>query len=172
MKTIKILALVILLTSAKSFAQSSSIKWMTITEAEAAMKKEPKKIITDIYTDWCGWCKRLDATTYKDPKVVDYINKNFYAVKFNAETHDDIIFKGTTYSYDASYRVNGLSRVLMGNSTGYPTTTFMDGNMEILSVVPGYIQPEMMLNILKYFGDDIYKTKDWNTYLNSVSPQD
>src|SRR5215467_6428835 len=110
MKMRFVLVFALLLSAGASFAQSTSeIKWLSITEAEKLMKKEPKKVIVDIYTDWCGWCKRLDATTYKDPAVVDYINKNYYAVKFNAESKEDITYEGTTYHYDTQRRVNGLS---------------------------------------------------------------
>jgi len=152
-----------------SFAQTASIKWLTITEAEQLSKKDPKKIIVDVYTDWCGWCKRLDATTYKDPKVVDYINKNFYAVKFNAESKEAIEFQGKSYAYDAGRRVNALSTILMGNSTGYPTTTFLNEKMEVISVIPGYQQAPMMSNILTYFAENHYIKTDWNTFLSSVS---
>jgi thioredoxin-related protein len=165
-----VLVFALLLSAGASFAQSTSeIKWLSITEAEKLMKKEPKKVIVDVYTDWCGWCKRLDATTYKDPAVVDYINQNYYAVKFNAESKDNITFMGTTYSFDASHRVNSLSNLLMGNSSGYPTTTFLNEKLEVISVVPGYQQPQMMNNILHYIGENHYLNTDWNTYLSSVS---
>jgi len=170
MKNRLLLVLVLVLSVTATFAQTApEIKWLSITEAEKLMKKEPRKVIVDVYTDWCGWCKRLDATTYKDPEVVAYINKNYYAVKFNAETKDNIIFEGTTYTYDASRRVNGLSNVLMGNSSGYPTTTFMNEKLEVISVVPGYQQAQMMNNILHYFGENHYLNTDWNTYLSTVS---
>ena len=170
MKMRVVLILVLALLAGSTFAQSSSeIKWLSITEAEKMMKKEPKKVIIDIYTDWCGWCKRLDATTYKDPAVVDYISTNYYAVKFNAESKDNIVFQGTTYSYDSSRRINSLSNLLMGNSSGYPTTTFLNEKMEVLSVVPGYQPAQMMNNILHYFGENHYLNTDWNTYLSSVS---
>ena len=176
MKFGKILFVLLLASTSMAFAQApEGIKWMSISEAEKLSQTSPRKIIVDIYTDWCGWCKRLDATTYKDPKVVDYINKNFYAVKFNAESKDEIAFKGTSYSYDALRRVNMLTTVLMQNSSGYPTTTFLSEKLEVLSIVPGYQNADMMTNILKFFGDNAYLKMDWNSYLSSLkqsTPQD
>jgi len=169
MKMRIVLVSVMLFCGLSSFAQTAQIKWMSISDAEKLMAKDPKKVIVDIYTDWCGWCKRLDATTYQDPSVVDYINKNYYAVKFNAESKDNIVFEGTTYSYDPSRRVNSLTNVLMGNSNGYPTTTFLNEKLEVISVVPGYQQADMMSNILHYFGENHYLNTDWNTYLSSLS---
>ena len=170
MKISRILFVLFIALSVRTFAQApEGINWMSITEAEKLAKDNPKKIIVDVYTDWCGWCKRLDATTYKDPKIVEYINKNFYAVKFNAESKDDITFKGSKYSYDATRRVNGLSAVIMGNSTGYPTTTFFGENLEVLSVIPGYQSTDMMNNILHFFGDGAYLKMTWDQYLSSLS---
>src|SRR5580700_4172641 len=71
--------------SPKAAPESGGIKWMSLSDADKLNQgPKKKKIFVDIYTDWCGWCKRLDATTYQDPKVVKYVNDNFYAVKLNA----------------------------------------------------------------------------------------
>src|SRR5215510_7762864 len=76
------------------FSQSDEIKWMSFQDAVEKNKTEPKKMFIDVYTGWCGWCKRMDATTFKDPTVVNYMNKYFRAVKLDAETKDTIHFQG------------------------------------------------------------------------------
>src|SRR5688572_12351082 len=70
--------------------QAQEIKWMTWEQAAAANEKEPRKIFVDIYTDWCGWCKRMDVTTFIDPAVTKLMNEKFYAVKLNAEQKETI----------------------------------------------------------------------------------
>src|SRR5690606_17010397 len=65
--------------------QKSSIQWKTFEEVEALMKTKPKKVLIDVYTDWCGWCKKLDKEVYENPMAIQYINEHFYAIKFNAE---------------------------------------------------------------------------------------
>ncbi len=151
-----------------SFAQTAEIKWMTLQEAEAAMKKKPKKLFVDIYTGWCGWCKRLDATTYKDPAVVEYINKNFYSVKLDAETKETITYQGKSYDFDASRKINLVASLFMGASSGYPTLTYLDENLKVLTVNPGYVEAPMFLKTLKYYGDNYYLNMDVNTYLTTV----
>jgi thioredoxin-related protein len=172
MKNIKALFFLVAIAISSSLSAQTSnngIKWMSIGDAEKASKEHPKKIIIDVYTDWCGWCKRLDATTYTDEKVVKYINDNYYAVKLNAESKDKIVYQGKEYNYDASQRINTVATNFLSQSPGYPTTTFLGENFEVLSVVPGYMKADAMINVLKYFGENNYKTEDWNTYLNSVS---
>ena len=78
-------------------SEENEIEWITIEEAMELHSKNPKYWIIDIYTDWCGWCKRMDATTFKDPYVTEEINKNYYAVKFNAEAKRDIVVGDKTY---------------------------------------------------------------------------
>ena len=78
-------------------AQSNKVEWLTLNQAEERMAKEPRKVLVDVYTTWCGPCKMLDQNTFQNPQVVEYINKHYYAVKINAEGPDPITFRGTVY---------------------------------------------------------------------------
>src|SRR4051812_40529956 len=109
MKKITIFLFVLSLAFAsRSLAQdaASGIKWMSITEAEKLSKDHPKKILIDVYTDWCRWCKQLDNSTYNDPAIIKYVNDNFYAVKLNAESKDKIVYQGKEYAFDPAKRIN------------------------------------------------------------------
>ncbi|MEL7425057.1 MAG: DUF255 domain-containing protein, partial [Bacteroidota bacterium] len=48
----------------RTSAAVEEIQWLSWDEAIARMATEPKKIFVDVYTGWCGWCKRMDATTF------------------------------------------------------------------------------------------------------------
>ena len=65
---------------------------MSLKEARAAQKINPKKIFMDVYTNWCGPCKLLEKNTFQNPDVSRYISENYYAVKFNAEGTEEIEF--------------------------------------------------------------------------------
>ena len=71
--------------SVNIYAQAEKINWVSFEEAVQLNEKEPRKFIVDVYTDWCGWCKRMDQTTFKNPEVAQYINEKYWAVKLNAE---------------------------------------------------------------------------------------
>ncbi|PCE64277.1 thioredoxin family protein [Sediminicola luteus] len=148
--------------------QAQELEWMSWEEAVtmATTEENPKKIFVDVYTDWCGWCKKMDKDTFQNPKVAEYMNAHFYMVKFDAEGKDPIEFQGKTFKFVPSGRrgYHELAAALTNNRLSYPTVVFLDSNLKMLSPVPGYQKVEPFLKIAKYFGDDIYKDKDWNTY--------
>ena len=82
----------------------TAIHWLTMEEAYLLQQKNPKKIIVDIYAEWCGWCKRMDKTTFQEPAVIRYINDNFYAVKLDAETKRTIKLGDESFNYRSNGR--------------------------------------------------------------------
>lgn len=133
------------------------IKWMGFEEAVAASKKKPKKIFIDVYTDWCGWCKRMDATTFKDPEVVKYMNENYYAVKFDAEGRDNIIFKEQVFRYAADKKKHELAIALLQGKMSFPSTVYLDEKQDVITVVPGYLKSDRMTRVLTFFEEGYYK---------------
>ena len=119
------------------------INWLTIEEAQELSKENPKKVIMDVYTDWCGWCKKMDKTTFADEKVVDYVNENFYAVKLKADSNDKVSFKGQEFSKGE------LARAL--RVTGYTTIVFFDESFARFQPVSGFRPAEDFLKLLEAF---------------------
>ena len=134
----KIITLAILLIVTVNVT-AQEINWVTLEEAVELQKKTPKKIIMDVYTIWCGPCKMLDKKTFRNKDVVDYINKHFYAVKFNAEGNEEIAFKGATFSnpnYDPAKANKRNSVHELARHFGvraYPTIVFLDEKSGVFS---------------------------------------
>ncbi|MDX1327772.1 MAG: DUF255 domain-containing protein [Arenibacter sp.] len=147
---------------------AQTVEWLSWEEAIelAGTDKNPKKIFVDVYTDWCGWCKKMDKDTFQNPQVAAYMSKTYYMVKLDGEGKEPIEYKGQTFKYVPSGRsgYHELAAALMQGKLSYPTTIFLDEQANMLSPVPGYQKPEPFLKIAKYFGEDIHKEKDWQTY--------
>lgn len=134
--------------------------------AKATQENNSKKIFVDVYTDWCGWCKKMDKDTFQNPEVAAYMQEHFYMVKLDGEGKEPIEFNGKKFTFVPQGR-NGyhqLAAALLQGRLSYPTVVFLDETFQMLSPVPGYQKPDAFMNIARYFGDNIYKDKDWKTY--------
>ncbi len=164
-----IIPIVFLLFSFQSFAQDAKVNWVTFEEAVKLNKTTPKPFLIDIYTDWCGWCKRMDKTTYQNEVLVDYINENFHAVKLDGEQKEDITFKDYTFKFKPNGRrgYNEFAAVLLNGKLSYPTTVFMNKEMELLDRVPGFLNEKVMEQVTSYFADEKYKTEKWEDFVKN-----
>jgi thioredoxin-related protein len=155
----------------KSGGNDKEIHWMNFDDAVKLSQKHPKKIFIDVYTQWCGWCKKMDESTYTDPDIINYINKNFYAVRLDAETGDTFHFKEHKFSnvqpHTRGY-ANELAYSLLDGKLGYPTTVYMDENFNRLSYLQSYASAADLMPILKYFAEDKYKTMNFDDYKKSL----
>lgn len=165
MKKYIIACLFIVAINYNSYSQSE-VKWYNIEEAIKLNEKNPKKIFIDVYTDWCGWCKKMDAGTFSDPQIAEYLNKYYYPVKLNAEQKQDITYKGTVYKNKGTEArsPHDFAAALLNGQLSYPTSVYMDGESKPLTSVPGYETPADIEPILVFFGEDYYKTTKWEDF--------
>nr|WP_299346673.1 DUF255 domain-containing protein [Allomuricauda sp.] len=148
--------------------QAQNVQWISWEEAVelAQTDANPKKIFVDVYTDWCGWCKKMDKDTFQNAEVAAYMKANFYMVKMDAEGKESIDYQGKTFKFIPSGRrgYHELAAALLQGKMSYPTVVFLDEDLNMLSPVPGYQKAKPFLQIARYFGDNIYKDQDWQTY--------
>ena len=168
MKQIFYFLLLFFITSTISNAQE--INWLTIEEAEAANKNEPRKILIDVYTDWCGWCKKMDVTTFKDKSIIEYLNKEFYCVKLDGEDKDTLVFKGVEFNFVNKGRrgYNELAAGFLKGKMSYPSLVFLDEDLVVLQVMRGYRTVNELLPIITFLGDNIYKEKGWTDFMTET----
>ncbi len=170
MKKVLILAFFISMTIA-SFSQDSDVKWYTIQEAEKLLKETPRPIFVDAYTDWCGWCKKMDQETFSNSVISDLLNNKFYPVKFDAEGKENINFLGKTFINDGKAgNAHQLAVALLNGQMAFPTVVFLtqkdDTTIEISPLV-GFKEPKEMEIFLSFFADNNYKTQKWEDFQKS-----
>lgn len=154
MMKIKVIgALLLTLLIGSSFKAENEIKWLDFNSGYDLAKKKNKIMIVDIYTDWCGWCKRMDRDTYEKANIISAINSDFIPVKFNPE------IKGVMYNFEGRvYSGEQLAGVISNYQiSGYPTTIFIYPKTKNSELVPGYKNAEQMAPILaevkkKFYG--------------------
>ncbi len=151
------------------------IVWLDIEEAVARSEEKPKKIIIDLYTDWCHWCKVMDKNTFTNDVIIDLVNEHYYPVKLNGEAKDTLSFQDKEYVF---YKKPGSNRgfhelayALTGGRLSYPTIVFLDEESKVLQPIPGYKKPTDMEAILTYFGKGHHKTAIWKEFLETFESQ-
>ncbi len=113
---------------------TSGVRWITDWDAALAQaKKENKVVVIDFYADWCVWCRRLDSTTYRDPKVVRYLMEKTVPLKLDVEASPGRAMANR-------YGVDGL-----------PTIVILGADGNELGRIPGYMPAEGFLEAVQRY---------------------
>ena len=165
----RILAVGILILLLSKINSAQEVKWYTIEKAIELNRKEPKKLVVDVYTDWCVWCKVMDKNTFGNAIIAEYLNKKYYPVKFNAEQKENITIGDNTYKFVAQGRrgYHELAAALLNNKMGYPSVVFLDEQIRIIQPFQGYIKARQFDEIMRFIGEEYYKTKSWNDFVET-----
>ncbi len=122
--------------------------WISLEDAIQKAGNEDKKILIDVYTDWCGYCKQMERETYTNDRVQSAIDEHFFAVKINAESSEKVNYNGQEISMQDFAMNLGV--------TGFPTTIFLEDNGEPLGFQPGFIDAETLEKLLLFVGTEAY----------------
>jgi len=107
--------------------------WLTsLPEAKAKAEKEHKLLFLDFTgSDWCGWCKKLDAETFSKSEFIDYAKKKLVLVEVdfpNQKPQTDEL-KAANKALGAKYEI-----------TGYPTLVLMKPDGTVVWKQVGYLE--------------------------------
>ena len=106
----------------------------------------------DCYTEWCGWCKKMDRDTYSDPEIQKKIYANFVPIKLNPELNQSYTLDGKQYNGEQLLKLLSNNRL-----SGYPTIIFIipDGKANLIELSVGYSDATQFNKVL----DDIKAKK-------------
>jgi len=136
--------------------EGSVLRWNTFNEGIAEAKKTNKKVLIDVYTNWCSWCKKMDASTYSDKDVAKYLSQRYVLIKLNAESDKKLYYKDKQYTERELAGAFGI--------TGYPSTLFLKSDGEPITIYPGFADAQTFKQVLSFIAEDHYLTKKFQDY--------
>ena len=157
MKKLLFILLVVILGAVSVHAQDYSqapklpklpkVHWVSWDESCDIAKNEEKVIMLDLYTEWCGWCKKMDKETFTDAEIVEIINNHFVAVKLNPEK------KGQTFLYKGqSINSQQLLKLLAEDEqVKYPAIIFYYPEHNEVFTEEGFQKPKSFKHLLKIY---------------------
>ncbi|MBT8339516.1 MAG: thioredoxin fold domain-containing protein [Desulfatitalea sp.] len=122
---------------------AAQVKWLTYEQAQK--EDPPRKFLLYFYTDWCGYCRKLESQTFADKTIVDFINENFTPVRINSEGMPKV---------SARY-----------NITGVPHLRFLTAKGQDIAHWPGYIEVDKLLSLLKYIHTNSYEKMGYAEFM-------
>lgn len=150
---------VLLLSTTYNKISAQQVKWHTFTEAIELSKKQPRKIFIDVYTDWCHWCKVMDEKTFQQPNIAKILNEKYYAVKFNAERKDTVMFQGRAFvsTKQGNRPPHQLAAAILNGKMSYPSIVFMNEKNQLITAMGGYQKPEDLEPLLIFIHGSLYE---------------
>ena len=142
--------------------------WQGWDEIQQLMEQQPKPIIIDIYTDWCIYCKKIDASTYKNDSVCQYMKDHFYRFKFNGESKDTLMWHNKKFGFNKIYKVHNFVQYVSQGAIVFPTTVVItpDGQPYANG---GMLNVKEMETLLKYYGT-VYPDKSFEEFSKYYLP--
>lgn len=142
-------------------APQTGLQWTNLEKAVAAASEQNRAILLDVYTDWCGWCKKMDKEVFADPAVAEILASRFTLAKVNGESKDEITYKGK--------KTNGIGIAQGFGVRGYPSIIFLDSNGDMLTLIPGFLDAEKFLPVVLFIGNKEYEKMEWDAYIASYN---
>lgn len=151
---------------------AAQINWMSWEEATELAKKDKRKMLVDVFTEGCKWCKQMESTTFQHPDIVRYINEHFYPVKLDAEQRKELVYRNKTYKFvrNGQTGYHELAAELLRGRLSFPALVFLDEDLIVIQSFVGYKTPLQLEQIASYFASDQYKVTPWSTYQRTYKP--
>jgi len=164
----KIITLLIIVFALNTNAQEK-VNWLSFEKAIELNKTNPKPILVSIYTDWCGWCKKMYNETYTNSIIAKYVNDNYHAIKLNGEGKEPITYKAYTFKFNqqGNTKYHELSAALLNGKLSYPTTIILNKEEQLLDRIPGYLPAIKMEMVLAFFIKKDRKEEKWEDFVKN-----
>ncbi len=139
--------------------EKQEIPWINFEEAVIRNKKDPKKFMVYVYSNNCGWCRKMEKETFSDSAISDFISRHYHPVKINNNFKKNIQYDNRSFRYLPANEANNtggyheLIAILLEGRLAYPSIAYLNEDMVYLGVDRGYKNVSAFLERLRLIGD-------------------
>jgi len=159
MKTLKLLLFTTgLIFTTATISLGQELNPTALDTALESAKESGKKVLIDVYAEWCPYCEKMHTEVYTETDVIKAVNEHFYLVKINIESENEVNYLGK--------RMTESEFAKMLNSSSLPTTFFMNSDGDLLGMQPGLLPADVFEDLLTFVGSNYYETLTFEEYRN------
>lgn len=128
----------------------------TIENVNKLFKNNPKPILIEFTTDWCGYCLIQDKQLERNSKLNEWINQHYYYLKIDGESLDKIEFLGNNYPSNSTNKQKNTHSLVYAllpekETLSYPYWVILNKNQMIDFNYSGYIKPKNLQQLLNQY---------------------
>lgn len=138
-----------------TFAQKEKINWISFEQLDDSLSVKPKKVFIYFYADWCVYCKKMEQSVFKNSKVISLLNDEYYTIKMNAESKEEIIFEGTKFineqvgkNRNPTHQIPLLLASRKNQPFSLPAMVVLDENFKVTKRCFEYLSSKQLFQIL------------------------
>jgi thioredoxin-related protein len=155
---ISLIAISLFLCAPLSAQEGESVRWLSFEQLEDSLAVQPKKVFIDFYTDWCVYCRKMDKVVFTKSEVIELLNEEYYALRFDAETDIVVSFGGRQFindqvgqSRNPLHQIAQLLALREGRFVA-PTMVLLDEEFKVTARYFEYMDSKQLLKTLKSSG--------------------
>ncbi|WP_375583011.1 thioredoxin family protein [Cyclobacterium xiamenense] len=155
MKRFLFLVIFSLLSSILTAQEEPNSYWLDFAQLQDSLEQHPKPVLLYFQTDWCTYCRKMEAEVFSKPKISTLLSENYYAVKFNAEYPDEVILGGQVFTNDQLHTsrtpLHELTRLFNGGDSTFapPLILVFDDAFVLKSRVNAYMDSANLEEMLR-----------------------
>ena len=155
-----LLTLLVLCCVPASAQKAHAVQWLTFEQLEDSLSNQhadkPKRVFIDFYTDWCTYCRKMDKVVFTKPEVIELLNEDYYAVRFDAESEAAIAFGGQSLINDQVGKsrspIHQIAQLLASRDGQFapPVMVVLDEEFKVLARHFSYMDSKRLIKALSY----------------------
>ncbi len=130
------------------------INWVSFEQLDSLLAVAPRETLIFIHTDWCAYCRKMEQEIFTKQEIVTMINKNYYAVRLDAESVEEITFDQSIWKAKSNTKKTGqyhrlALQLLNGKRMVFPSLLRFDHEFRLKNIQQKYLTSKELNDFLE-----------------------